>query len=79
MTKLQPTRAEFCQFLGRVTEGKVSPADWNQHAVTRYDELEVEAARKELVRAAILGGQCSANPVQGDLGVIAERLLSELN
>jgi hypothetical protein len=74
---LSPRHA-FHEFLQRVARGRVSVSDWNTHAVTRYDDPELERARRELVRAALLCGQCSVEPVQGDLTEVAERLLAEL-
>jgi len=76
--ELAQHRQGFIDFLRRVAEGRVHPSDWNEHAVTHYSVPELERARQELVRAAILGGQCSAQPVQGDLCQVAERLLLEL-
>ena len=79
MATAQPaTSAEFREFLARVAAGRVTAEDWNQHAVTRYADAAVEKARRELVRAALLCGQCSMEPVQGDLSGVAEGLLAEL-
>lgn len=72
------SQCDFRAFLVRVSHGKVSASDWNRHAVTHYADAQLERVRRELVRSAILCGQCSVEPVQGDLAAVAERLLAEL-
>ncbi|WP_425614272.1 hypothetical protein NA78x_004138 [Anatilimnocola sp. NA78] len=72
-------RSRFIAFLARVAEGNVVAADWNEFVVTRYAEADLEAARGRLSRAALLGGQCSAEPANASLRQVAAGLLGEFD
>lgn len=69
----------FCGFLSRVAGGTVAVEDWNRHTVIHYADRELEAARAELVRAAILRGQCSAQAIPQGLAALASTLLLQLS
>ena len=71
-------RQNFCAFLARVARGQVEVEDWNRHAITRYPDPELEAARAALVRASLIQGQCTYRTVAPDLLPIAQELLVQL-
>lgn len=71
-------RAVFCAFLRRAAAGEVTVEDWNRHALSRYADPQIEAARRRLVQGGLDIGQCSARPVPAGLEQLAAELLGEL-
>lgn len=43
-------RSEFAAFLDRLANGHQSPIDWSNRVVTHYDDEELEAIRRDVVR-----------------------------
>ncbi len=78
MVSVAPTRADFADFLLRVSERAVTVAEWNRFAVTHYADEATEAARRELVRECIELSQCSACVVPFGLEAIALTLREQL-
>ncbi|QDU29800.1 hypothetical protein ETAA8_49150 [Anatilimnocola aggregata] len=71
-------RSRFVQFLSQVAAGDIDVRAWNEFVVTRYVQTDLESARQQLARAAILGGQCSARTVNSKMQQLAQELLGDL-
>lgn len=73
-------RNSFQQALARIADGSLTATEWNEFAQQRFAQPELEQVRRELVRIALLTGQCSARPVSAALqaraGEVREAWLS---
>ena len=72
------TAEDFFAFLDRIAAGEASVEDWNQYAIAQYADLQLESARRRLIRASLSIGHCSAIPYPPALQLVAEQLRSEL-
>lgn len=71
-------RSEFCQFLHELSQGDCSIDRWNLKVIRRYEDAELETARRQLSTAALSIGQCSAIPFPPQLQRLAAQMLAQL-
>lgn len=72
------SRSDFIAFLMRIDDGTMSVDDWNRFALGRYEDSEVEAARKRLVRQSLSCSQCSGHPIPDGIEPLVRNLIVEL-
>jgi hypothetical protein len=77
-TRSVNSRSDFIAFLMRIDDGTMSVDDWNRFALGRYEDAEVEAARKRLVRQSLSCSQCSGHPIPAGIESLVRDLIAEL-
>lgn len=50
---MEDLRTPFCEFLAEVAEGRLTDGAWERYAVAHYMDVELEAARRELVASSL--------------------------
>lgn len=50
---MDDVRAQLCDFLAELSEGRMPPGAWERYAVAHYLDEGLEAVRRELVAASL--------------------------